>query len=133
MLFGETGATGVGGVVDEDCLSVGLDLRFEVFKVNFPSFFGKQIVMIPFDAQVLANRLAKGESRPSHQDTIATVAQDCHSVVDRSGATEGKEYMVGVDRVIGGSELFGDRFTCGERTRSLSITISHFGVDGLND
>ena len=88
MLLGEARAARVRGVVDEDGLCVGLDLRLEVFKVNLPFLLRDQVVVVELDAKILANRLAQGETRSCDQNTVTTVTQNSHSVIDGTGATE---------------------------------------------
>lgn len=74
MLLGEAGATRVGRVVNENGFGIGLNLRLEVVKVNLPLLLGDQVVVVELYAQILANRLAKRESRSCHQHTVTTVA-----------------------------------------------------------
>jgi len=111
----EAGATGVRGVVDEDSLGVGFDLGLEVLKVDFPLFLGNEVVVIEFDSEVLANRLAQGESRSCNKDTVTTLAQYSHCVVNCAGAAEREENVVRVDWVLRGSKLLCNGFTsrCG--------------------
>ena len=64
VFLSETGAARIRWIVYEDCLGVGFDLGFEVVQVDLPLLLRDQVVVVKFDAEVLANRLAKRESGP---------------------------------------------------------------------
>lgn len=50
MFLGETGATGIRWIVNQDSLGVWFDLGLEVVEVNLPFLFGDQVVVVEFHA-----------------------------------------------------------------------------------
>ena len=133
MLLGEAGAARVRGVVYEDCLGVGLDLGLKVFEVDLPFLFGDQVVVVELNAKILANWLAQGKTRSSDQDTVTTVTQNSHGIINGTRATKGEEHVVRIDGVLFSSKLFGNCLTSRCCTRGLSIAISNFRVDGFDN
>ena len=66
MLGSEAGAAWIRWVVDEDGLSAVCDLALEMVKIDLPALVRKKIVVVKFNAEILANRLTKRETRLGH-------------------------------------------------------------------
>ena len=66
MLGSEAGAAWIRWVVDEDGLGTVCNLAFEMVKIDLPALVRKKIVVVKFNAEILANRLTKRETRLGH-------------------------------------------------------------------
>ena len=66
MLGSEAGAAWIRWVVDENCLGAVCDLALEMVKIDLPALVRKKIVVVKFNAEILANRLTKRETRLGH-------------------------------------------------------------------